>query len=457
MKRPVLLIVALLWICRPGTAKELRFQFRSQIDARFDQEEIVAVPLGPEVYAATRDDWADLRVLDRNRIEQPWLIRPVREYRRQSRRRFHSVNKPELTPLENGGLEIRVTRRDTHRAAHGLRLHTPLKNFQQRITVYGSDNETDWELLTENALVFDYSQWMDVRNDEVPLPENTFRYLRIVIDKVTAEQESQLMETVRHLRGGAEADRTERVTIDRRPFRIDRIEYWEETVEERVEGDKKILYPPVAFRIEHDSQARSTFVYVQTNREPLTAFVIETPDRSFSRRVTVEIPATGQEQVHWQAVGSSVVSRIDFQGFRRERVRVTFPETRSKRYRLAIANGDNQPLRVTGVKGEGTLYRVVFLAAAGNQYHLVYGAPEAEPPHYDTTALKELLRRGYRPVEAKLAARQGGPPPEPGAENPFAWFLGTSGALIVLVVALVAVLGFTLYAAAKRIGQIPES
>ena len=74
-------------------------------------------------------------------------------------------------------------------------------------------------------MIFDYSQFMDVRNDSLELaPANTdgglVAHLRILIDDVTKEQQSQLLELTRRLHGEKETDRSERVTIVRQPFRM---------------------------------------------------------------------------------------------------------------------------------------------------------------------------------------------------------------------------------------------
>src|SRR5262249_26261559 len=152
------------------------------------------------------------------------------------------------------GLEITVERDedDKHPRPNGLSLITPLRNFEQRVRVYTSDDGKDWQPAGDEAVIFDYSRYMDVRSDSVPFPETARRHFRIVVDDVTAEQQSQLVALTRRLQGADETERTEQVVVDRRPFRIDRVEFWREAESDQATGDEKTSYPVSKHRVEQD-------------------------------------------------------------------------------------------------------------------------------------------------------------------------------------------------------------
>ena len=44
---------------------------------------------------------------------------------------------------------------------------TPLKNFERHVRVFGSQDSEDWSPLVDDAFVFDYSEIIDVHNDEI--------------------------------------------------------------------------------------------------------------------------------------------------------------------------------------------------------------------------------------------------------------------------------------------------
>jgi hypothetical protein len=306
----------------------------------------------------------------------------------------------------------------------------------------------------EETLIFDYSRYMDVRRDQIPLRETPDRHFRIVIDDVTAEQESELLALTRRLRGVEETGREERVTIVRRPFRIERIDFWREDERDQSTGDKKIEYPVSGFRVEQDPEQKQTLILVEANREPLTSFTLETSARNFSRRAAVEVEAKRGVQTSWRTIGANTLSRIDFKGLKQEQLAIEFPESRRDAYRMAIENRDSPPLDVTGITAQGSEYEIVFLASPDTRYQLVYGSADAEPPRYDTAAITQVLSEGFRPAQAELG------PLVPGMSQParLRWsdLLNNRPLLFGAIALLVIALAWGLYHAMKRVDNLPS-
>lgn len=445
-----------LLLCSALAANEpAAFRFSREVrTGELEREELVAVALDADVYAHTRDRLPDLRLLDAAGREVPFLLEKATTTRRQTVRNTWTARPESLRPLEEGGLEMELALHPRDPQPNGLTLVTPLRNFEQRVRVYGAEDGQSWELLVSDSLLFDYSQFFDIRNREVRLPENAYRRFRVVIDTVTAEQESELMELTRRLKGGEEVEREERVLRERRPFRIDRVEFWREAAEERVTGAAEQEYPVAEFDVQRDAERKRTIVTVVTRREPLAAFTLETPARNFTRRVVVERPEPRGVRTEWRRIGEATLLRFAFRELQKEELEVGFPETRSERYRLVIDDRDNPPLELTGVRATGSVYRLVYFAVPGSRYRLVYGSETVEPPQYDTTAISASLGEGYQPVSAKLAEAVERPVAGRPATDLRA-LLNNPVVLIAIVCVLVAILGWALYAAARRVGALP--
>jgi hypothetical protein len=437
----------------PGvTAQQPRF-FKGIDAGNLKQEEILAPLLDSDVYAGTSDGLADLRVLDDKGNEVPFLLQKVTEPRTVSVRQTAPAGDVSLRELKEGGLEIQVSKDEKLPPAEGISLVTPLRNYQQQVQVSGSSDGRSWQTLVADALIFDYSRYMDVGNHEIGLPQNRYSHFRLTIRDVTSNQESELLELTRRLQGGKETERVERTAVERRPFRIDRIDFW---YHERRQGDKKTDYPVADFKAEASAESRQTFIHVHTRREPLTGFHLETSSRNFSRRVAVQVPLAQGMRTQWHDIGTGTISRMDFRDLHRDELLVSFPEARHEEYRIVIDNGDNPALAVTGVRGEGNAYQALFLAAPGVAYHLSYGSEAAKAPSYDTATLRESLARGYQPVAVRLSSQttQSAAGAPTGIvmrrvlNNPFV--LG--GVILVLV----AVLVWGLYRAGRRIDRLPK-
>lgn len=426
------------------------FLFRKEVaPATKAEESLLSVALDSEVYAATQDGLADLRLLNADGTIVPFLVRKSQDVKSQSvHRSTWTASKPTLRPLDDGGLEITVSLDKDDPEPQGLRLISPLKNFEQQVRIQTSADGTTWEPAGQEAVIFDYSRYMDVRNDQVAFPETTRKHVRVIIDDVTAEQQSELMQLTRHLRGNKETDRVESVTIDRRPFRIDRIEFWREVPQEGT-TDRKQTYPVAGFSSKDDAKTHLTIVTIDTHREPLTQMIVESSSRNFSRHCVVEIPEQQGVQTTWRQIGSATLTRMDFKTLQREALAIEFPETRNGKYRLVIDNRDSEPLSITGIKAEGNVYELDFLSATDKSHRLMYGNAQAKAPQYDTAAIDALLTANQHPEVVTLGSEQKVTGAVPSGIQ-WSSALNDPRVLTGIIGLLVLVLGWGLYGAVKR-------
>ena len=282
------LIFGLATACSADSYIRFRFTKEIQTEPR-TQEELVVVPLDSDVFAATKNRFPDLRILDASGRAVPYVLHKATETKPQTIRSYWPAREVSLKPLDGEALEIRVRLNEKDLQPSGFRLVTPLKNFEQRVRVFGADAAAEKPLVPD-AVIFDYSQYMDVRQPDVRLPKSADREFRIVIDGLTSDQESQLLDLTRRLRGGKEEDRSERTTIQRRPFRIDRIEFWSEQTQLSVKKEMSASYPIQKFEVREDQDKHQTVIDVHTRREPLNELRLQTSTRNFSRKAVVLVP-----------------------------------------------------------------------------------------------------------------------------------------------------------------------
>ncbi|MCR4410997.1 MAG: DUF3999 domain-containing protein [Thermoguttaceae bacterium] len=371
-------------------------------------EDILAFRLDSDIYAATRPGLPDLRILDDTGAEAPYQIEPEAEFRDE---RTRSTLDTEVVGLEEKGssIEIRVRLPENSPPAEGLCIATPMADYERRVRVEGSNDGTNWTLLTSDGVIFDYSRYMDVRNRDVTLPANTFRQFKVTIDEVTDQHESPYTELTRTIQAGKEAQRVEKTTLQRRPLRIDRIQMVYHVVKRQVRQTRKAEYPVAGFDVEQDAEKKQTIVRLRTRREPLARFTLQTPSRNFFRRALVQVPEVVSDKAglrpdrtEWRDIASVTIFKIQFRDFLREQLSIDFSEQRQETYRLVIVNEDNPPLEIRGVKAEGNVYRVVFLAQEAKPYRVFYGSETAKAPKYEAAAVLASLRQGFQPIEVQL-------------------------------------------------------
>ena len=435
------------------------FRFHKDIERRDGKaESIVGVALDADVCAAAHGGFPDLRVFDAEGKETPFLLETVTETVTHKARMDCPSHVASLIDLNKLPYAIQITidlEKDSP-SADGLAIFTPLLNYERRVRIFGSKDGKE-QLLVDNGLLFDYSRYMDVSNREIRLPKNDTRQLKVVIWSIEDSKESPFLELTRKFHDGNESERIERTVLERRPFRIDRIELWSEKDETLTQREKKVDYPVKMSRVEENPAEKATIVYVDARREPLTELTLETSSRNFNRAVSVQTPATRGVRTRWTDIGHGQISVLDFGHFHREAMGISFSEQRQGEYRIVIQNEDSPALKITGVKAKGNQYRAVFLAQANQTYRLYYGADEAETPKYDATAVLGSLRiQGDRPSEGTLgmevANAAAGESPPLNARR----ILNNPLIMGAVITALVAVLGWALFRATRRINEIPK-
>jgi hypothetical protein len=418
-----------------------------------DKETMLAVELDDDVYAATRDGLPDIRVFDSDGRQTPYVLeKSVLTITQPVRRpcRFRT-----LSPSKEGNeIKLILKLENGEPSAEGLTIHTPMKDFERRVQVFGSQEGIKWEPLVRDGLLFDYSRYMNVFNRELALPKNDYRYYSVAVSDVTDVEESLVREMVRRRQNGAEVERIEKTMLEKRPFRIDRIELWHNEEQPLADHEQTRDYRVDLMNVKQELMTNTTHVLVQARRQPLTELSLECSNTNFSRRATIQVPS-GKNSEEWTDVAEGTVWRIDFGTLSRRSLDLTLPERRESQYRLAIRNEDNQPLGVLKVTGRGPVYRVIFLAEKGQSYRLAYGSPDARRPSYDAAAVLGPLRKeGMKPQLATLgdqiANPLAAPPPDmrEWLNNPY--ILG--GGIVVLLAGL----AFALYHAMRRIEQLPR-
>jgi hypothetical protein len=295
---------------------------------------------------------------------------------------------------------------------------------------------------------------MDVRNDCVSLPRSSDRYYRVTIDDVTAEQESELLELTRRLRGGEVAGTTQRVTIKRRPFRIEKIEFWADVETQQAARPRQVPCAIEGFHVEQEPDRRTTTITVDTARQPITSLSLQTSTKNFSRHAAVDALSDKGDGGNWRRLGESMVSRIDFKRLQRENLQITLPESRCDQYRIMIDNRDSRPLEITGITAKRNLYELVFLTSPGRAYRIDYGAGNIAPADYDTTAIHTLLKEGFTPASASLETQVENDEANQTAHWNWSRLANDKRLLLPIMVVLVLVLGWALFQASKRLDRV---
>lgn len=433
--------------------------FRWQKTITFDAESksiLNTVPLDSDVYAQTREGFPDLRLRDRDGQPVPFLIRQQIKQREETSRVSWAASNSELKPTDDG-LEIKVALQEDDPLPIGLAIITPLKSFEQRVDVFGTEPGQPEQQLVKDALIFDYSQFMDVRRSDIRLPESKCRQFRVLLKALTANQESELLQLSRSLTDGGKTEslREERTSIQRRAFRIERIDFWRETKRLAEKSKVERDYPVAKFEPKEDTEKQLTTLTITTHREPLTGFEIATTDSNFRRSLQVQIPVEKGARTEWHEIASGSISKFAIGDFSESKLKVRFPEQRHATYRLVIQHGDSRPLQIESINGIGNVYETVSLHGDKSANALTYGSELAKSPQFDLAAIQLALERASEMTTGTLGPQTEATPEDKMPLN-LRGLVNNPVLLGGVVCVLVAVLAACLVKAGKRISQLPD-
>lgn len=438
----------------PAADGELRFQSARKIELpAITREELVAVPLDAAVYAATNEALSDLQILDKEGRVVPYLLRTQVQTKLTKTLRTTRAQDVTLKLPEDGTLELRFSAGDRYDgpSPNGLTLSIPLRDFEFRVQVFDGADET--RLLAE-SVIFDYSRYMDLRETNVRLPgDGTTRFL-VRIDSPTSQQKSELKELTHQFLDGKPERIEERQSVVDRSLRIDRVMIWAETEREDPDGDATVDYPIRSFEVTRDAEQKETIVTIEVDREPITSLTLESSARNFHRMAVVDVYRPPRNE--WARVGMGSLSRFTFQGNNKEEMTLPVQSDRQKRYRIEIADRDNGPLPITGVKARGRVHEVVFIADPANLYELHFGADRISAPEYDVLPIHQALATGAMPIPGKTGPVMASSAPIEPPPRTFKELLNDPVILGAVIVVLVALLGFGLYSAGRRVPDMED-
>lgn len=360
------------------------------------QRTIGSFRLDEVLFLSTAEDYANLRVFDDRGLEAPCLVRPLQRSREIVREVGVGSRNVDLKILPENRLAIVAEREDgaSRDPITLLAIKTGLRDFEKTVTVSSSADRSNWRLLVQDSPIYDYSRFLDLRNNRVRIPADTNRYYRIEIANIVEERLSPLVQIAKQSRDGKTVGQVERTSLNREEFRMDRLEFLSEREVKFDIGRKLRGYSVRNVAVTNSADRNVTIVTFETDRVPLREIGLSIADRHFSRTVQIE----GNERVHrragWTHVAQGAISRVPMGSVPIERPYLVIPTTpRFPAYRLTILNLDSPPLAISGVRLDGEVHECVFRREAGRAYTVHYGARKGVLPRYDIAGAMREARQ----------------------------------------------------------------
>lgn len=377
-------------------SKALQRVVTSESSSRFG-----AFDIDEELFNALNKTETNLRITGESGQEVPFLIRTKTGRRNVDQQKAIPFTNLTFNKLQDNRIEVELERNPDKRyrksKVSNINISSSQRNFEKNVSIWSSDDRSEWKLLAENKPIFDYSRFIDIRNSRISFPQTNAKYLKLQISNISEKHDSPFTRLRRTKQFGKEVSSTESISFTRADFKIDKITLYEKTT--RTVKDKTIRqsYTATGFtRAEIDENSVITF---STHNAPITEIRLPTATPYFLRSYRVE---TSDDQKKWRYVNSGIISRVSDNPDTKKDQLIHLPRaTRAEFYRITITNNDSPPLEITGVELEGETREIVFYYDKTETYRLIYGSEKAVRAVYD---IAQVLKRSNNATKAEFTA-----------------------------------------------------
>ena len=311
---------------------------------------IVDVPIDNEVFANSNKGLSDVRIIDDVSQEVPYKLVTTKndssrkDYAPKLINNSVAVGKYSTAILDLGERGL---------ITNSFTIQTTSNNFQRNVTVYGSDNQTDWNVLKSNGYIYDYTDskaQVKSQNTTVSFSDSIFRFLKIEV-----------------------AD------VDNKPVVIKSV-----LVSQFAQKNVQEFSVSPSFEIAQDAANQTTNLVADLGQSgiPTNKILLTIGDENFNRSLAV-FSSNDKNSANWKSVGYGYIFRYNTPKFVGENSSIVINETTDRYFKIAIYNNDNLPLSFSGIATFATYRDLVFQAQAGKSYRLFYGNTKAKAPQYD--------------------------------------------------------------------------
>lgn len=341
----------------PATWKNWRFSAPLELGAT-DRPRLVSVVVPPQVSARALPGLDDLRVIDSQGLEHPYVLYARLE---KQTREWRTARLLEISFLPGRATQAVVDTGTDGQIHNALEMKTGEKDYFVWVEIAVSNDSRNWRVLRERAPIYRFAHEGLDGNQVIRYSPSNSRYLRL------------------------------RLLEGNRKFPLEGCRIAHEVVEE---AERMVLDVPLTPDPATPGQQSWWVADLGAARQPVSEVRFEVAQPEFHRAIRVNTSADGK---NWRAAGSGAIYRsksrresaTSLLDTGQERLRIAFPETRARYWRVEVLNRSDAPLAGVRIALYGTPRRVVFRQEPGQGYRLIYGNSRAHAPQYEMARLTD--------------------------------------------------------------------
>lgn len=294
-----------------------------------------------DIYSKSKNDLGDIRILDGNGQEIPYVIEK-KDAGYNNIERIISVGNivSETAKEERMETVFKFSPKTELDDVFGNRIEIiPKRNFYFEYELLGSNNGKNWDYITYGEIY----KTPDRENLLIDFPEEKYAYYKLVTD---LNKESNFKGAVLKFYG-SEKKETETTLL-------------------------KLQY-------QSEEKDKTSIITIETNNLPVHKIYLK---------------ASGEFKRNY-SIGNSYYYRTGtiFKVGDKENMQIDFRRiSRSEQMILEIKNGDNKPLIITEIQGEYIPAKLMFKAEENGKYKITFGNENLYKPKYDLEEFSSMIK-----------------------------------------------------------------
>jgi len=358
-----------------------QWKYQAAVIVEDNASQYCRLTLTPDIYNAGRGDFGDVRLVDTDGEQIPYVLAKPKDITEKQNYRPVVINhsagadKAAMITLDFGKQVIK----------NSIEVETGGNNFRRAVKVEGSNDNTEFFTLVEHAFVFAVS--FDRRFEQIDLPPNDYRYLRITVLPMATEEKGPVIDEARAFKIGESS--AERQTVEMAPIEHSEDEKNNSSIHIYDLAYCRLPVSEIELDIANDLFYR--YVTIAGRDEEKRKVRIDSED---NRQRFKEV------EVGWQRIINDTIYRYTAaDGQKHENLILRIPSARRiyRFIRITISNYDDRPLVVNSASANMIAHKIVFENKDNAAPVLYVGSESARAPRYD------LEHRLSNPLQVKAA------------------------------------------------------
>lgn len=350
MKKTI--ISAIIFLAFPliclGAFDVAQWKYYKEIDVVSPNNGLVKIALDDEIFSGANKNLSDVRIIGNGGNEVPFKIVSGKQETRKTDYSLKMINNS-FVPGQYSSVVLDLGEKG--KLTNNLTVATSSENFQRNVTVYGSDDANNWNVLRDKAYIYDYTDRrgnVKSQNTSLSFPESAFRYLKLEISDENND-----------------------------PVKISSVTASQYVIEKNREADR---HPQ--FSVNENKQRQSTEIIADLGLSgiPTNRIFLQSENANFNRGVLI---FSSNDKNDWKLLGQGYIFRYNTPKFSGENLQFNFSETNNRYLKIEVLNKDNEPLIYKDLVTYSTYREIIFQGEISKNYKIFYGNQKTSYPEYD--------------------------------------------------------------------------